>query len=371
MGFCPTLDVFRRFITVSPHLAPLAPPEESSICGFPLLGAMVVNYTVNSTDPLSDFRFALIFNIAALHIVSILGIAGNLFAYVIIRKSKELQTPCFTLIAGDCVSSAVMAAGFLENASNSAFQFTGLLSPFRNRALCYMTMSFPEALGIQASCLITLCISIDRLVSILNPMKYRQLGTRHTYVCLGICYSAAIAVAVGGIFPDATPDSTLANVIVCTSFFSPFTMNYLEFYGNFTLIFSVIGICLYGVMLITFQCRHRRLVTASTAGDNTCNAFMKQQLACMPMIKLMMGYYMVTGVGPEIGVTILSSSEAFKQYLPPYFYYGSTVKASASLTEVFALAVGSRQFRECARRIFKKQSTVFVRSVRSGVTQNA
>lgn len=300
--------------------------------------------------------YDIIYNIAALHIIGLLGTVGNIFILVVVKKNKELQTPCFILIAGECLVSAFLAAGKFANAAEEAGQFMGTVPVLRTRWLCYLTKSVIVAWSCDASALITMCISIDRLASTLSPMRYRQLGKRYAYGCVLSCYIGALIATLCGFIDEGGPDGNMNEVIMCIIFFSPFTPSYLEFFSGFNFGFSILCIILYGVMLVTFECRRRKMTAALATGDSTSQAFMKQQLACMPIIKLLMAFYLVTAAFPEIGVAVVGSVDEWRVYLPRYYYYASVAKVSTSLAEMFALGLGSRQFRQCAKTMFKKSS---------------
>lgn len=108
-------------------------------------------------------------------------------------------------------------------------------------------------------------------------------------------------------------------------------------------------------MLITFEWRRRKVIAGGTNGDNTGKVFLKQQMVCMPMIKLLMAVYTVTSAAPEIAIAVAAASETTRIYMPRIYYYGSVVKLLSSFAEIIALGFGSRQFRQCVKKMYQKK----------------
>lgn len=249
-------------------------------------------------------NYDIIYNIIALHIIGVAGLVTNISILLIIKKHKDLQTPCFLLIAGECFCSIMLALGKFLNAVLQAAQYVGQLSDARSRGICYLLRTLIPAWGIFGSIVVPVTISLDRLISVLYPMRYRLLGKRYAYACLSVCYIFATAAALSGIVDYGSPQAALSADISCTVYFSPFTPTFLRFYGIFNMSVSLFCVLLYGIMLVSFEWRYRQLMADSIAQN-----FVKQQAACMSVIKLLMAFYTVTSVGPEICVTILGACD--------------------------------------------------------------
>lgn len=108
-------------------------------------------------------------------------------------------------------------------AVDEAGQFTGTISENRTRIWCYLTKPLITGWGTEAISLIATFISCDRLISILNPIKYRQLGRRYAYSCFGFSYLFATCAIAAGFFGDGSVGTALSDVIPCVMFFSPLT----------------------------------------------------------------------------------------------------------------------------------------------------
>lgn len=293
--------------------------------------------------------YDILFNIIGFQLICFVGFFGNIFVLFVISKNKSLQTPCFLLIAGECFCSIVIAAGFFVNGVEEAAMLSGNMEKNRTRIYCYLSTAFMPAWGIQASSLIASVVSLDRLVSILDPMKYRLLGKRYAYTCLAFCFTYATMATIGGLIDNELVGPM--DTIPCVIYFSAFTPGFFGYYGGFNLAFCILCVLLYGIMLITFEWRRRKM-KLGVSNDTSNSAFMKQQMACMPMVKWLMTAYVVSAVLPEITVAIASASTVCKPYMPRMYYYGSVVKASMCLTEILALGLGSSLFRQCLRNMF-------------------
>lgn len=300
-----------------------------------------------SADP-TPSETILIFTIAGLVIVSVLGIAFSAITVVVIVVSKPLHSPCFTLIAGGGIGSFMVAAHYLARAIDKiglemgvfGFQRTGL----QCLLLCGVLGIWGIAFHSQLSCL----IAIDRLVSVTAPIRYRQLGKRYAFTVLITC---AVITTLHEIIGFAT--APLGQELLCTEFMDALHPLFIKSYAEINLFYCVVNVLAYGGMMICFRFRHLFSSDAATFQDT----FVKQQLAVMPTVKLMVFMYLLTGVLAEIlvnvGLQLPAGEPAFILLTA-----GTILKDASSMVEGLSLFVRNRKFRECFRIMVGCKSNV-------------
>lgn len=84
--------------------------------------------------------------------------------------------------------------------------------------------------------------------------------------------------------------------------------------------------------------------------NQTEDVFLRQQLALLPMIGVMMILYLVTGVVPEVA-TSLSAFIDQGRYQPRVVIYASVLKAIGASADVLILLAKCREFRKSLKRM--------------------
>lgn len=297
---------------------------------------------MNDTAGATPSRAILISNITGFVVFSILGIISSLVTVVVIATSKALHSPCFTLIAGGGIGSLLVALHYLTRGIDKIGLELGVFGFERTGLKCLLLTGVLGIWGIAFHAQMACLIAIDRLISVTAPLKYRQLGQRYA---LGMTAGCAILVTIQEVIGFFTSPN-LYIPMMCTEFMDALHPLYILTYAKINLAYCVINVLSYLGMMICFRYRHKFCKDVAAFQDT----FMKQQLAVMPTVKLMVLLYLVTGVLAEllvnIGLMLPMDEPAFI-----FIMLGTILKDASSLVEGFALLVRNRKFRKCFREL--------------------
>jgi len=296
-----------------------------------------MNTTTNITTAYSPSQSVLIFVITGYISISTAGMVASSTTVAVIARTKEFHTSCFMLVASSCFGSFVVAASFLSISIERIGVYAGVFRLERTALECILSIGSLALWGFTFHAQMTCIVAIDRVIGITMPTRYRLFGNRYWlgFLCFSLTTVTA-HVAVGFI------TAPLNEVVVCNEPVNALNVAYFETYVGTLIFFSVSIVVLYATMLACFKFRHKFASEAHSYQD----PFMKQQLAVMPTIRLMMLLYVSTSVLADL---VLTASEMLLPPGPQHFVLATIatiLKNSSTLVESFSLFVRNKKFRE-------------------------
>ncbi|KAI6175920.1 G-PROTEIN-RECEP-F1-2 domain-containing protein [Aphelenchoides bicaudatus] len=114
--------------------------------------------------------------------LAVIGLIGNSSVAIVTFKHKRLRSNCNILLSMACIGDSIhQSAHYIT----SFVLFSGLnFIPLR-RCLYLQTLSL---IGLDFGVLLTLLIGVDRLISVLFPVKYRRINFKvYITTVLAIC----------------------------------------------------------------------------------------------------------------------------------------------------------------------------------------
>lgn len=310
------------------------------------LNATTTNQSLPAT---SLFLFALVSDV----ITGFLGSVGSIFVSVVVFSRRELRTPCFQLIAGSAIGSAMVAVYYFGRGIDKIVELRGgVMSIERTVLVCLLTTGLQALFGIPFHALITCLVGVDRTISLLAPIKYRTFGKRYViYMLAGSTALVLLQEIVGFI------TAPLTDVIVCRDFPEALYPTFIDAFAAVNLFLCTAVVTVYSAMLICFIIRKRNCKRESSEYQ----MFMKQQSAAMPTVILMTVLYFLFGIMAEIFINVAIDYPE-SDWFDVIMTLGDFLKAMSSLVEVVSLMICSTKFRECARKLLgiKSNSVVVI-----------
>ena len=295
-----------------------------------------MNMTTNITTAYSPSHI-LIFPIIGYFSISIVGMIASSTTVAVIARTKEFHTSCFMLIASSCIGSFTYAASSVSTGIDRISVYSGVFKLERTALQCLLPLGFLSLWGMAFHAQMACIVAIDCVIAITMPTRYRLFGNRYWlgFLCFSLTTVTA-HVAAGFI------TAPLNEVVVCNGPPDALTEAFNETFIGTQIFYSASIVALYATMLACFRFRHKFAGEAHSYQD----PFMKQQLAVMPTIKLIMRLYLVTSVLADIiAQTVLQLP------LSPLSFVVITaainLKISSSLVESVSLFVRNKKFRDC------------------------
>lgn len=317
-----------------------------------------MSHITNITQPASPPPLALAYIAVVANVtIGLAGQIGSILVIVIVFSNQSLRTPCFQLIGGGAFGSLMVAAHYFGRGLDQIGGLTGtMLSPRRTVLVCLLTSGIQGIFGIPFHSVVTCLVGIDRTISILSPIKYRSFGKRYVIYLLAGAAAVAISAEIVG-FVTASFDT----VLTCGTFVEalhPTFHNYV--FGPFGIGCNTASVIIYSGMLWSFHSKKRRY----KVGTADHSSFMKQQLAALPTVKLLIVLYFFCGIVPDVLINVSVKFDRTRyQWVDYTAALGRFLKVCSSLVEITALMVNSRKFRECARTMVCRKSNGVVVTV--------
>lgn len=288
-----------------------------------------------------------LFSIISNVIIGLAGQIGSLLVIIVIVRSKPLRTPCFQLIAGGAIGSYMVALHYFIARLVEGLTQLKYINATRSGLECLLGFTF-GLFGLPYHGVVTCLVGLDRLISLVTPIKYRTLGKR--YVFYGI-FTTAMLIIIQEVIGFAT--AALSINVNCIYSSLPLHASFLTVFSNLNLFYCTANLVMYAVMLFCFYKKNRQY----KVGTPDYNTFTKNQSAAMPTVKLMILLYFICGILPEIfyniGVQVDKSGNSI------FTRSGNFLKACSSLVEFLSLSLRSEKFRDGMRLLFKlKTNTV-------------
>lgn len=248
----------------------------------------------------------------------------------------------------------MVAAHYFGRGLDQIGGLTGtMLSPRRTVLVCLLTSGVQGMFGMPFHAIITCLVGIDRTISILRPMKYRSFGKRYVaYLVTGAAIAAISVEAIG--FMTTSSDK----VVVCGSFVDALHPSYNTYvFGLLGFTFNTASVLIYSGMLWSFHAKKRSYKVGTVDHTN----FMKQQLAALPTVKLLIVLYFFCGITPDVLINVSLKFDRTQYMWVDYMATsGRILKVCGSLVEFTALMVNSKKFRECAKQVFYRKKNEVV-----------
>lgn len=273
-----------------------------------------------------------------------LGLAGmtcNLIVIVVIHSRKPLQTSCFRLISGGAFGGFMVGSFYFVGGIRGLLVYVGYSTREKTRFRCLIgtvTGIFGIAFHSFATCL----IGIDRLISLIAPVYYRNLGGRYVIAVLSISGSFVLAEVIF-IFA-MTP---LYESIECVSFSRVANPIASAVYIGLNFFLCSLSVVVYCAMLGCFYIKSKKY----EPGSAEHNIFMKQQAVVMPTVRLLAVFLLVCGVLPEVIIGISSRLDETTP-MAGLHWTANVLVMSNSLVEFVSLALCCERFRTCMKSMF-------------------
>lgn len=274
--------------------------------------------------------------------VGLLGQLGNLLVIVVILTTKPLNTPCFKLIAGGAFGSFMVGLHFFIRGILKLGELHDWFPLVRTGLECLLSTGVFGIFGIAYHALINCLVGVDRLISLLVPIKYRNFGNRYVIYTLSACALFVISQETTGFFV-----SPLYTKLVCRNFPEALHPLFIGTYAALNLFYCTTSVTVYSAMLVCFQYKKQK----NNEGTIAYKTFMKQQSAAMPTVKLMTVLYFVCGIVPEILINVALKFDLNNQWVNNQLMVGDFLKNCSSMVEIVSLTIRSNKFRSGARAV--------------------
>lgn len=297
--------------------------------------------TKNSTEPTSISVLGILGALVNLS-AGTLGIVCNIIMIVMLLSQKAFRKPCFQLIAGASIGSLVMAVYNINSGASKLRLALGYSVLETSGLLCMFYLGVPSVFGLPFNAQMTWLVACDRLLSLMAPARYRTFGKR--YAVFMLCCSASLVLTQVIIGFAVSP---LSEIVKCTQLIDAANRTFVSVYAAIDFYFSTAQAVTYAVVLICYLYKRRKAQQGTTEYD----LFMKRQAILMPIVKMLMLFYSISGILPAIFANTSVNIDRNSWISLVLIAIVGYLKAGAVFVEFISLTVSCREFRNCLKRM--------------------
>jgi hypothetical protein len=315
----------------------------------PNLSGSMDNNSDQMRPPPAFIAFDIFHNISII-CVGFFGIICSTLVIIVIIKNKELQSPCFKLIASGAIGSVNVAVQFVTLGIVRLIEPRGIFLTGLN---CLFLFAITGLFGALYHALITFLVGIDRFLSIAFPIRYRKFGDRYFLILFCTSTTFVIVIVVAGFVSGNLHTSNF-----CIGFTTVLDESFSSAFAALNLIFSAAIVFAYALIFICFALRSRHL--KKNGATSSYETFMNTQKLAMPTVKLMFTLYIILGILPEIIISIGVNYDYMNMLILGFRNVGAMLKTCSSLVEFISLSICSKKFRKCLKDLLRVNKTTTV-----------
>lgn len=294
---------------------------------------------MNNTTVSNDADLVPLIHALATGFAGLFGAVSNAVAICVIAFSKPLRKPCYQLIAGASFGALVISLSYVSQAVMKLRSALGYSIEECLGWQCLLALGTASLFGVPFNAQVTCFVGLDRLVSLIAPIKYHSFGRR--YVKFLLCLSAVVVLFQECVGFALSP---LTKVVPCSALIEVIHSKFYAIYGGMNFLYCLANVIVYVAVLVVFHYRRAKVHATSYEYSN----FMKQQTAIMPTIRLLMLLYLLFGVLPEIlfNVGLKPQEGKWNASINTTVAY---LKLCNCFVEVTALTLCCKKFRQCLK----------------------